>query len=266
MKTIENMWQREIDGSLVCYNNYKDMADNPDLEKFVNSKTAIKELIDQVPEDVIIALGWDGTMLDIIRTYHDDGRPFLWVNFGSKWFLLNQRDWMQNTSEFISMDYPLLEVKQNWQLSWYCFNDMAIYSPELQMTHFNIYQEGIWSIDFNWDTILLSTPAGSTGHSESYNARPMSHDSDKLILTPLGDKKNRNSIIMHNSKNEMIITNTWRKPRIRVNLDGKQSINTKKDEDITLQIKRIPNKVKLLISKEHKQDWDNRIMKGQWFN
>jgi len=265
MKTIKDIWQFELDWSLICHNNYNNMSDKPELREFIKSD-AIKQLVEIIPENIILALGRDGTMLDVIRAYHDDGRPFLWINFGSKGFLLIHRDWITKNAWFISMHYPLLEVKNKWEVAWFSFNDICLYSPSKKVIELEISQQDVWSISLKWDGTLVSTPAWSTWHSESYGARPMPHDTDKLIITPLWDEIHRMSKVIHNNDNEITIRNTWRKTNVKVNLDGTEVIETQADEDLFLEIRRIPKKVRLLISQRHKQDWDNRIMNEQWFN
>ncbi len=265
MKIIKDIWQFELDGSLVCHNNYNNMADKPELKEFIKSDE-IKSLIQSIPEDVILALGWDGTMLDVIRAYHDDGRPFLWINFWSRGFLLNHQEWISNNQDFISRNYPLLEVRQNNEIKGFWFNDINIYSPEGKVLDLSISRDGMWSVNLKWDGVVIATPAGSTGHAMSGWWPAIPHDTNITTIVPKLNMKPMSSKIISPNKKPLIVENWWRKFTLNVNIDGNTEFQSETGASMRLEIQQIPDKVRLLISKSHEQDWDNKVMQAQWFN
>ena len=252
-----------IKDSIVCYDDW-DIENKPDLTNFLESED-IHHLIENIGQDIIMVLWWDGSMLNTIGKYHDDGRAFLGLNFGHKWFLLNNREWLSKNSRFITRKYPLLEVSQNGEMKWVWFNDVNVYSPHGKVLELDISRADIWKIKFKWDGALVSTPAWSTWHSKSYRSHVLPHNSEQIIITPKGNIEDQSPKIINTNGRPLIIKNTWRKFDVAVNIDGNRSFQSEYGEDISIEIVKIPNRVKLLISEAHKQDWDNKVMQEQGF-
>jgi len=253
----------DIKNSMVCYDDWN-LKWKPDLSNFIESQDII-HLVESIPEDVILVLWWDGTMLNAIGHHHNDGRSFLGLNFGHKWFLLNHREWVTRDSGFITRKYPLLEVSQNGEQKWVWFNDVNVYSPHGKVLELDISRKDIGKIQLKWDGVLVSTPAWSTWHSRSYGSPSLPHNSNNIIITPKGNIKDEKAKIVDANGTPLIISNTWRKFAVTVNIDGNESFWSGCQEDISVEIRKIPDKVKLLISQDHEQDWDNKVMQEQGF-
>ena len=265
------MKQINIHNSTVYYDDWN-IDEKPELKEFIEGE-AIKTIITSIPQDIIMVLGGDGTMLEWIWKYHNDGRPFLWINFGHKWFLLNDQKWIWDNTEFLTRNYPLLEVTCNGEFQWVAFNDVNIYSPSWKVLKLDISREDIWKIEFKWDGAIVCTPAGSTGHSNSYRWPALPHEANMLIITPKWNIEDETpKLILWNEK-PLIIQNIKRKFKLAVNIDGGEDEESGDEgyvsqygESVTIEIKKIPNRVKLLISQNHIQNWDNKVMQAQWFN
>jgi len=252
-----------IKNSIVCYDDW-DIENKPELTAFLKSQD-IHHLIEKIGQDIIIVLGWDGSMLNTIWKYHDDGRAFLGLNFWHKWFLLNNREWFDKDASFIVRKYPLLEVSQNGEKKWVWFNDINIFNPDGKAIQLDISRTDIWKINLRWDGVLIATPAWSTWHSKSYRWPIIPHNSDQVIITPKWDIEGAHPQIIDGNGKPLIIKNTGRKFEVKVNIDGNLGVLSKYDEDMCIEIRRIPDKVKLLIAEEHKQDWDNKVTREQGF-
>lgn len=64
-----------------------------EVTAFLWSKKSDCSIVDRPDDaDMFLVGGGDGWMLRMMREYGSYGRPFLWVNCGTRWFLLNSFD------------------------------------------------------------------------------------------------------------------------------------------------------------------------------
>lgn len=257
MKTIQ------IDNSLVCYDDY-DIDNKPELKQLIQTES-LKKILDSVKQDITLVLWWDGTMLRAIRDNHLSNRPFLGINFWTLGFLLNDKNWItERTKSFTYRNYPLLEVKKDWEVLWVWFNDVNIYSPTGKMIEIDLELQNSGHINLRWDWVLISTPAWSTGHSKSHSGNILPHSSENLVITPKWNLTPEHPKTIENSI-PVIIKNTGRKHELWVNLDGAQAFTSHYEEDVVLEIYKSSQSVQLLIAQEHEVDWDAKVMEQQWF-
>lgn len=138
-----------------------------------NINTKLKNIVtDPIQADLIIVLGWDGTMLDAVHQLHHYQKPFFGVNCGTLWFLLNDInnvDQIPNDSSHIEtisepfIDVEVLDIQWNIQKSK-AINDVVIWwnrSDRIDISLGNITQ--IDKYHFNGSGVLISSPIGSTG-------------------------------------------------------------------------------------------------------
>lgn len=256
MKTIQ-VWT-----STVCYDEYA-LEQKPELAEFLQNKN-LTTLLSRVARKVVLVLGGDGTMLRAIRENHEQGIPFLWINFWSLGFLLNDKKWVSEWSHFIQRTYPLLEIRNNWKSLWVGFNDVNLYSPEWKLTSLQISLEWMWDLDLRWDGALIATPAGSTWHSKSYFWPVIPHINKAFIITPKWNSTPEAPKIIPNNTT-IHIKNTWRRFDLGVNLDGVQVYKSESGEEVCLEIQKLQESVTLLIEKDHTENWDWKVMQQQWF-
>jgi hypothetical protein len=62
------------------------------------------------------------------------------------------------------------------------------------------------------------------------------------------------------------IKNTGRKFPFALNIDGVQQFISQQDRDVEIEIQKSSRSVHLLISSEHSQNWDNKVLAEQGFN
>ena len=205
LKTIEKYW------SQVCYDFYDEKI-KPEVQEFLNSNI-IESILKNVNKKVIMVLGWDWTMLKAIRKYYKENKDFLPINFGTKWFLLNDKKFISENSDFVSRKYPLfdLEVKtNNASYENIFFNELILKDIAWKMVDLNI---SMWKnkLNIKWDWIIVSSPAWSTWSNFSNHWPILPHNSNSLVMTYLWayePKRHPSSIIKNN--NEIIIKNQWR--------------------------------------------------------
>ncbi len=246
---------------IIHYEDYS-YKHNPELRDFLESPE-LEFLRDSIAEQSVIALGWDGTMLSAIREHHEKDILFLWINFWTKGFLLNDRSWISENTSFSPRSYPLMWVENNWESLWVFFNDINIYSPEMKMVELEL-RNSCGKLDLKWDGVLISTPAGSTGHNKSYHGPILPHSSEHLIIHPRGNITPQSPKTI-DVDSDIAIKNVGRKMWLWINLDGQQRLLIQNDGNIDLEISKITRDIRLLISESHLIDWDQKVMKEQGF-
>jgi len=257
MKTIH------LHNSVVCYDEYG-LEEKPNLQAFLKMWN-LEKVLEQVKQDITLVLGWDGTMLRALRDNYMEARPFLWVNFWHKWFLLNDKNWIwKNNKGFITREYPLIEVKNKWEKIGTWFNDIHLYSPNGKLIKLDV-ANSFWSISLSWDGVIISTPAWSTWHSKSYGWPVLLHDTKGLIITPKWNLTSEPAKVIPDS-HPVKIKNTGRQFELWVNIDGVQILESDLWEEVDLEISKSSQKVELLISAEHESNWDNKLMAEQGFS
>jgi len=252
----------------IIYDSYK-IEEKPELQEFLESKKLVK-ILENMKEDVIMVLGWDGTMLKAIRKYYKQEKAFLPINYGSRWFLLNNKNFVNKKSEFIEREYPLIDIKvesENKKFNDVAFNEIIVKDRAWKMVNLDIIIASENHLELKWDWLILSTPAGSTWSNFSNYWPLLPHSSNSFVITYLwsySPKRNPPSII----ENDDIIQikNKWRINSILINADWNKILTTIKDQEVNITIKKSKYKVKLLIEKSYKKDWDNKVLEEQGFN
>jgi len=248
--------------SVVYYDDFS-YQNKPEMRDFVEN-TFLISLLESIKMKCVLVLWWDGTMLRAIGEYSHTNIPILWINFGHKWFLLNDMNWVSpDIPNFETREYPLLKVRNNWEEIGTAFNDVHMYSPEWKAISLRV-KNGSGTLDLWWDGMILATPAGSTGHSKSYGWPILPHKSENLVITPKWNITPQSSKALDDSELTHI-TNTGRKFPLAINIDGSQVYVSDTDEDVALEVSKSSRSVHLLIAKKHLRDWDNKVLTEQGF-
>lgn len=141
----------------------------------------------------VVAIGGDGHMLDVIGSVAP-GIPIIGINAGHLGFLLNDvtaDQFLAHLAEGLPFDthlLPMLEVEfRSTDGEWsprrkLAFNDAWLERSSTQTAWVRVLSEGQERLGIErlvCDTVLVSTPAGSTAYARSMGAPPI------LIDTPL---------------------------------------------------------------------------------
>jgi len=148
------------------------------------------------PIDLIISLGGDGSMLNMVDTVIKKDIPIMGINFGRLGFLTAAIDTelesimkaylLGHTSEF---KRSLLELNFNsneGSISRYALNDVVIASPDLsRVTSLYVLVSDEPFFKLRGDGLIISTSTGSTAHSLSAGGSLVDPRVEALLLTPL---------------------------------------------------------------------------------
>ena len=218
--------------------------------------------------DVIIVLGGDGFMLEVIKNQMDKNLPLFGLNYGSVGFLMNavnDEDLIQrlDSSQSIKIK-PLSMIAKTTDGSEHsaiAINEVSLLRETHQAAKIKI------SIDKNvrleelvCDGVLLSTPSGSTAYNLSAHGPILPINADVLALTPISafrPRRWKGAILNSNSEVKFEIIDNKKRP-VSVVADSTEF------RDITsVTIKQDSQKsVQLLFDAQH--SFEERILNEQF--
>lgn len=254
-----------INEHIICYENFK-YLENLDLKNYIDEKK-YTPLLKNLQESCIIVLWWDGSMLSAIRDFAYLQKPFLWINFWHKWFLLNDWEYIEN-SVFEIKKYPLLEFElttKDTTKTWYAFNEIDIRAGNGRIITLEITLHGKKSICIAGDWIIISTPAGSTGYNNSLGWPIIPHEIEAFVITSKAPfhPKWQNPILF-SQKEILKIRNIGRKNTLQIYSDS-NLVYEGTWESVQIVSKKSPKEITLLVSWEYLEKWEEKVLLEQWF-
>ena len=143
--------------------------------------------------DVIVVIGGDGFMLQILKKYQKYKKPFYGMNRGTFGFLMNKfklRDIYKKISRAKPVSISALEMKattkKNKTVSAYAINEVSLLRQSKQTSSLQIFtKKRILIKKLTADGVLVSTPAGSTAYNLSIHGPILSLNSKKIAVTPI---------------------------------------------------------------------------------
>lgn len=151
---------------------------------------------DHSPEeaDVIVALGGDGFLLQVLHTFPHLDKPIFGMNRGTLGFLLNEYKEDVDLLERInhSKDVHLcpisvdIEDVEGEHFHYKAYNEVSVIRYSGQSANLKIAVNGKTMLEtLNADGVLVSTPAGSTAYNFSAHGPIIPLNSNLLALTPV---------------------------------------------------------------------------------
>ncbi|MGZ3751965.1 MAG: NAD kinase [Mucilaginibacter sp.] len=146
--------------------------------------------------DVLITLGGDGTLLDMVTLIRDSGTPVIGINFGRLGFLasVNKSDIAAAIYAVVNKDFTidsreLLEIDSDEKIFGdenFALNDITIHKRDdsaMITMHASLNNEFLNSY---WgDGIIISTSTGSTAYSLSCGGPIIFPQSNSIVVTPI---------------------------------------------------------------------------------
>jgi NAD+ kinase len=149
--------------------------------------------VDPLIADVLIVLGGDGFMLEVMHTYLEAKIPLYGLHCGSVGFLMNElspENFLSRLEKAIPTHlYPLeMKVYQNEGTftKALAFNEVSLLRETRQAAKVEISVDGVIRLpELVCDGILVATPAGSTAYNLSAHGPIIPLDTPVLALTPI---------------------------------------------------------------------------------
>lgn len=259
MKKIEINWH------VIAYDEFI-YENNSILKLFIDEKKYL-ELLKNLDKNSVIVLGWDWTMLKAIEEFKELEKPFLWLNFWNKWFLLNDFNYY-NSNEIIEKKYPLLEIDLiAWEQKkvFYAFNEVDLRAWNWRIITLETILNSKNSISIAWDGIIISTPAWSTGYNNSLWWPIIPHEIQAFVITPKAPFNPKwQTSIMISQKEILTIRNIWRKNTLQIYSDS-NLVYSWTWESVSIKVKKSKKEVTFLIFKDYLETWEEKVLLEQWF-
>jgi NAD+ kinase len=170
--------------------------------------------------DFVVVLGGDGTLLAAARSVAKQGIPVLGVNLGSLGFL---------TEVPLEELYPTLEgidagrynvetrsmvhcevMRRGSRLAAYdALNDIVVGKATIaRLNHCDVYIDGEFVSSYKTDSLIVSSPTGSTAYSLSAGGPIVMPTVDALIVTPVAAHSltHRPLVVPSTSRIEIVIS------------------------------------------------------------
>jgi NAD+ kinase len=146
--------------------------------------------------DVVITLGGDGTMLDMVTLIGNSGIPVIGINFGRLGFLasVNKSDIAAAIHAVVNREFsldPREMICINAETEFfgkgnYALNDITIHKrDDAAMISIHAYIDGEFLNTYWADGIIISTSTGSTAYSLSCGGPIIFPQSDTIVVTPV---------------------------------------------------------------------------------
>jgi len=146
--------------------------------------------------DVMITLGGDGTLLDMVTLIRDSGTPVIGINFGRLGFLasVNKSDiaaaiYAVVNKEFTLDSRELLQIESDEKIFGdenYALNDFTIHKrDDSAMITMHTSLDGEFLNSYWGDGIIVSTSTGSTAYSLSCGGPIIFPQSNSIVVTPI---------------------------------------------------------------------------------
>ena len=201
--------------------------------------------------DVIVVLGGDGFMLQILKKYQKYNIPFYGMNRGTFGFLMNKFK-TKNINKTISkaklITISPLEMKaitrKNKIFLAYAINEVSLLRQSRQTVSLKVMSgKKILIKKLVADGILVSTPAGSTAYNLSVHGPILSLNSKKIAVTPISPFRPRRwkgKVLSSTSQIKIKNLNTNKRP-ISVVADNFEvrnvkSVNIKENNSIKFKL------------------------------
>jgi NAD+ kinase len=161
--------------------------------------------------DIIVALGGDGFMLQVLHTHMKAGKPIYGMNCGTVGFLMNAFDEkglierLQNAEEAVVHPLAMMARRANGKVTEaLAINEVSLLRQTRQTAKIRISIDGQVRLDeLICDGILLSTPAGSTAYNLSAHGPIIPIDANILALTPISafrPRRWRGALLPHDAE------------------------------------------------------------------
>ena len=200
---------------------------------------------------VIVAIGGDGFMLEILHRYIASGKPIYGINRGTVGFLMNHYN-EENLLDRISAAQPvilhplrMIAVQgDGTKVQALAINEVSLLRETRQTAKICIsINDRVRLDELASDGILVSTPAGSTAYNLSAHGPILPLDANVLAMTPISafrPRRWRGALVPHTSVIRFDILQSAKRPVSAV-ADSTEvrdvvSVTVQEDRNVTLTL------------------------------
>lgn len=196
--------------------------------------------------DIAIAIGGDGTTLNIAKAAALKGKATLGINAGRLGFMSGlEKDELHLISKLVSGDY---KTEQRMMLkaelvcdgrlvgTYHCLNDAVVSRGDLaRLIDIQLTSEGRIVTSTRADGIIVSTPTGSTAYSMAAGGPVLSPENSCFVITPICPHSLINrSIVLSSDKTMTLSVMNDLNNNSFLSLDGAQVIQIDSNTEINI--------------------------------
>lgn len=145
----------------------------------------------------VIVLGGDGTLLSAARAVAKTGIPIVGVNLGALGFLaevpldelfvtLESIDRGQSSFDVRSMVHCEVRRKEAVIATYDALNDVVVGKGTIaRLNHCDVFVDGAFVSRYQADSLIISTPTGSTAYSLAAGGPILMPNVDSFVITPV---------------------------------------------------------------------------------
>ena len=206
---------------------------------------------------LLVVLGGDGTILQVLHELHEELPPILGINAGTLGFLtcVSAAAWEEAVRAIVEGSYQLskrtlldVEVRCGTETvhRHLVLNDAVISRGERShLIRLNVFVDRAMLTEYNADGLIMATPTGSTAYSLSAGGPVLTPDSGAFVITPICPHVLTMRPVLVSDRSLISIVPSPGQPDIFLNLDGKRSLRISSEERI--RITRAPQTLALAI-------------------
>lgn len=206
--------------------------------------------------DVIIAIGGDGTILNVAKKAATLDKKVLGINAGRLGFMSgiekNELSYLEN---IVNDDYKIDErlmikaelfVDDKCVNTYHCLNDVVISRGNFaRLIDVNITCADRNVMNLRADGVIISSPTGSTAYSMAAGGPVVSPNASCIIATPICPHSLMDRSIIFSNDEELIIkANNDKNNKIYLTADGQEAVEL--GENSYIKVSKSPMKTKLI--------------------
>jgi NAD+ kinase len=203
----------------LCARGY-DVVVDPETARYVDNAACVtREDFASRPLNFVIVLGGDGTFLAAARVVAKPGIPIVGVNLGALGFLTEiPIEELYPTLESIEAGSAAIdlrsmvrcEVSRNGSViaSFDALNDVVVGKGTIaRLNHCDVYIDKVFVSRYQADSLIVSTPTGSTAYSLAAGGPILMPDVHAFVVTPVSAHSltHRPLVVRDTSKIEIVV-------------------------------------------------------------
>ena len=198
--------------------------------------------------DLLVVLGGDGTILNVVGRVGDNIKPIFGINIGSLGFLTcaastAYREAVEciatgqiKFSQRALLDVQLDPVGADTTQTHRCLNDAVFSRGELsRLIRLAVRVDDEELTEFNADGLIVATPTGSTAYSLSAGGPILAPESGSLVITPICPHTLTNRSIIIDDSAVVQVQATERDYPVFLTIDGRQPIHVESGTAVTIR-------------------------------
>jgi NAD+ kinase len=198
-------------------------ADTPDAQSALQKLTDRYGALDPAEAEVIVALGGDGFMLEMLHKHMNRRVPIYGMNRGSVGFLMNNfreenlpRKLARSRSVTLHPLRMIAKTVEGEIRNELAINDVSLLRQTRQTAKLRISIDDVVRLDeLICDGALISTPAGSTAYNLSVGGPIIPLSANLLAITPIAafrPRRWRGALLQHTARVKIEILEPAKRP------------------------------------------------------